>query len=174
MYLAKGLDGFAEGRVGPGQVWSTDNPDASIESFGGDAQSPSESAHIDEVREAMDKVSGVPPLAGGVVRARIGNLSSANARRTTLMSILAKTDRKRQSYGRGMARISRMVLTALDAAGVLQTGAWDRGIRLRWPSAIPLEPVDEARVAEAKIAAGAPRDEVLDELGYATTDEGVK
>ena len=44
MYLAKGLDGFADGSapvVGPGRVWTTDNPDASMQTFGGDSSSPS-------------------------------------------------------------------------------------------------------------------------------------
>ena len=100
MYLAKGIEGFRGSSVGPGTVWSTDNPDASISSFGGDASSPSEESHIAEIREAMDKISGVPPLAGGVVRAKIGNLSSANALRITLMSLIAKTMRKRVTYGR--------------------------------------------------------------------------
>jgi len=35
----------------------TDNPDASIESFGGDADSPSERQHIEELREALDRAS---------------------------------------------------------------------------------------------------------------------
>ena len=88
--------------------------------FGGDASSPSEDAHIEQVREAMDKASAVPPLAGGVVRARIGNLSSANALRITLMSLLAKTERKRQAYGRGIVEMNGLILRALDASGVLR------------------------------------------------------
>lgn len=139
MYLAKGIDGFDRMPVGPGQVWSTDNPDAEIVAFGGDASSPSEDAHIEQVREAMDKVSAVPPLAGGVVRARIGNLSSANALRITLMSLLAKTARKRQSYGRAVAEIGELALRALDAAGVLRTGEADRVVRLEWPDPLPVE-----------------------------------
>jgi hypothetical protein len=133
MYLAKRLDGFENARVGPGAIWSTDDPDAGIEAFGGDSPSPGESEHVEQVREAMDKVSGVPPLAGGVVRAKIGNLSSANALRITLMSLLAKTARKRITYGAGIERVCRMVLTALDAAGVLRTHPGDRGVKLVWP-----------------------------------------
>lgn len=132
MYLAKGIEGFDRVPVGPGQVWSTDNPDAEVTAFGGDASSPSEDAHIEQVREAMDKVSAVPPLAGGVVRARIGNLSSANALRITLMSLLAKTARKRLAYGRGIAELNTLILRALDAAGVLRTSASDRSTEVRW------------------------------------------
>lgn len=173
MYLAKGIDGFRGSSVGPGTVWSTDNPDASISSFGGDASSPSEESHIAEIREAMDKISGVPPLAGGVVRAKIGNLSSANALRITLMSLIAKTMRKRVTYGRGIERVSSMVLDALNAAGVLRTDARDRGVRVVW-GALPV--VDEQTLVDAgraKVELGVDEQRVLDELGYGENDPGV-
>lgn len=173
MYLAKRLEGFENAGVGPGVIWATDDPDASVEAFGGDAASPSESEHIEQIREALDKASAVPPLAGGVVRAKIGNLSSANALRITLMSLLSKTARKRVTYGRGMTQMSRMVLTALDAAGVLRTDPSERGIRLVWPDPQPIDPADEVRAAQEKIEVGVPEDRVLAELGYAPTDPGV-
>lgn len=149
MYLAKGIEGFDRVGVGPGQIWSTDNPDAEVIAFGGDASSPSEDAHIEQIREAMDKVSGVPPLAGGVVRARIGNLSSANALRITLMSLLAKTERKRLAYGRGLSEACAMVLEALDGAGVLATTGRERSVRVEWPEVLPLEPERGAPAREA-------------------------
>lgn len=173
MYLAKGIDGFRGSSVGPGMVWSTDNPDASISSFGGDASSPSEDAHIGEIREAMDKISGVPPVAGGVVRAKLGNLSSANALRITLMSLIAKTMRKRVTYGRGIERASGLVLDYLNAAGVLKTDARDRGVRVVWGS---LPVVDEESIVaagRAKVELGVDEQRVLDELGYGDADPGV-
>ena len=173
MYLAKGIEGFRGASVGPGMVWSTDNPDADISSFGGDASSPSEEAHIEEIREAMDKISGVPPLAGGVVRAKIGNLSSANALRITLMSLIAKTMRKRVTYGRGIERASTLVLEYLNAAGVLKTGAGERGVRVVW-GALPV--VDEETLVDAgraKLELGVDEQRVLDELGYGDNDPGV-
>jgi hypothetical protein len=173
MYLAKGLTGFEKGPVGPGQIWSTDNPDASIQAFGGDAASPSEDAHIEQVREAMDKASAIPPLASGVVRARIGNLSSANALRITLMGTLAKTARKRVTYGRGIAEMSRLILHALDHAGVLRTEPRDRGIRLVWADPIPEDIRDLAAGARAKQELGVPPDRLLAELGYGPSDAGV-
>lgn len=173
MYLAKGIDGFRGSSVGPGMVWSTDNPDASISSFGGDAHSPSEDAHVAEIREAMDKISGVPPVAGGVVRAKLGNLSSANALRITLMSLIAKTMRKRVTYGRGIERASSLVLEYLNAAGVLKTDARDRGVRVVW-GALPV--VDEESIVaagRAKVELGIDEERVLDELGYNEDDPGV-
>ncbi len=173
MYLARGLDGFDRIPVGPGQIWSTDNPDASIESFGGDSESPGESIHIEETREAMDKISGVPPLAGGVIRAKIGNLSSANALKITLMSIISKTARKRVTYGRGMQSVHEIVLSALDAAGILETSETERGTRLIWPDPLPVEARDEAAAAKTKLDLGVPSERVLSELGYAATDPGI-
>ena len=51
MWLGKGIENFDELPVGPGQMWSTDNPEADIESFGGDADSPSERQHLEDLRE---------------------------------------------------------------------------------------------------------------------------
>ncbi len=173
MYLARGIEGFEKSPVGPGMVWSTDNMNASIQEFGGDGQSPSESAHIQEIREAMDKVSGVPPLASGVVRARIGNLTSANALRITLMGLLSKTARKRITYGRGITDCCELILAALDHLGLLRTTPADRGITLAWPDPLPVDDREAAQSAESKLRLGVPRDRVLSELGYAPTDPGV-
>ncbi len=173
MYLARGIEGFDRVPVGPGQVWSTDNPDASVEAFGGDAASPSEDAHIKEVRDALDKTSAVPPLATGVVQGRVGNLSSANALKITLVGLLAKTARKRVTYGRGIAQVSELILRALDTAGVLRTGAADRGVRLEWPDPLPEDVLDETLAAKRKIDLGVSAERVRDELGYEPTDGGV-
>jgi hypothetical protein len=63
---------FRYPRLGPGQMWGTDNPDAEIKAFGGDQAAPSEESHINEVREALDKISGVSPVAAGLIRGKIG------------------------------------------------------------------------------------------------------
>ncbi|MCB9840478.1 MAG: phage portal protein [Phycisphaeraceae bacterium] len=173
MFLAKGLDNFDGTLIGPGRVFATDNPDASILPFGGDTDSPSEARHIDEIREAMDKISGVPPLAGGVVRAKLGNLSSANALRITLLSLLARTARKRFAYGRGILEASRLALAALDAAGILRTTPAERSLRLAWPDPLPPDLTQEIAAAKAKQDLGIPRDQILAELGYAP-DNGIE
>jgi hypothetical protein len=173
MYLAKGLDGLGRMTVGPGQVWCTDNPTASIEAFGGDGTSPSEEAHIQEIREALDKASGVPPLASGVVRAKIGNLTSENALRVTLMGLLSKTARKRVTYGRGLAEACRLVLLALHRANILTTDPADRSVRIEWPDPLPRDERDTLDAALKKVELGVPRERVLSELGYAPTDPGI-
>ncbi|MCB9838382.1 MAG: phage portal protein [Phycisphaeraceae bacterium] len=176
MYLAKGLDGFGDGAapvVGPGRVWTTDNPDASMETFGGDAASPSEDRHIDEVRAALDKASSVTPLAAGVVEARLGNLTSSTALRITLLGLLAKTARKQVTYGRGLGEMAGLILRALDVAGVYSTSDRDRGVRIQWPEAIPTDERESLESARIKLELGVPRERVLAELGYAPTDPGV-
>lgn len=173
MFLAKGIDGFDKVPVGPGQVWSTDNVDARIETFGGDAHAQGEDEHIEQIREAMDKASGVPPLASGVVRAKIGNLTSENALRVTLMGLLSKTARKRICYGRGIAEMSRLMLIALDEAGILRTAPEDRMFRVEWPEPLPRDEQDSLAAAKAKLELGVSRERVLSELGYAPTDPGV-
>jgi hypothetical protein len=173
MYLAKGIDGFEKVTVAPGQIWSTDNMDASVEAFGGDADSPSETAHIQEIREALDKISGVPPLASGVVRAKIGNLTSANALKITLMGVLSRTARKRVTYGRGIAQMCRLILHALDAAGLYASDEQDRGVRLEWPDPLPIDVREQVAAAKVKADLGVPAGRVLSELGYAADDPGV-
>lgn len=173
MFLAKGFEGMDKVPFGPGQIWQTDNPDARVESIGGDAASPSEDRHIDEIREAMDKTSGVPPLAAGVVRAKIGNLTSENALRVTLMGLLSKTARKRVSYGRGIAEASRLVLAALDQAGVFKTEPSQRRVRVDWPDPLPRNEHELLDAAQKKLDLGVSRERVLSELGYSPSDPGV-
>lgn len=173
MFLAKGIDGAENLPIGPGIIWSTDNQDAQIHAFGGDAASPSEDAHIEQIREALDKASGVPPLASGVVRAKIGNLSSENALKITLMGLLSKTARKRVAYGRGLAELCTLILDALDRLGILKTDPADRAVRIDWTDPLPRDERQALEAAKVKIELGVPRDRVLSELGYSPTDPGV-
>jgi hypothetical protein len=106
MYLGKGIEGFEDRPISPGRMWYTDNPEAAIEEFGGDAATPSEGTHIAEIREAMDKVSGVTPVVAGVLKNKLGNLTSAVALRLTLMGMLSKNERKTFTYSEGLTRIS--------------------------------------------------------------------
>jgi hypothetical protein len=170
MYLAKGVEGFDQ--VGPGQVWYTDNMGASVQAFGGDADSPSEAAHIREVREALDKVSGVPPLSGGIIQGRIGNLSSATALRITLMGLMAKTNRKRVTYGRGIAQACALVLAALDTAGVLETGPGERGVALDWPDPLPEDIRDTVAAAQVRRDVGIAGEEIAKELRIGLSVDG--
>lgn len=172
MLLAKGIEGFADAPVGPGQVWSTDNTDASVEAFGGDAASPSEDRHIEELREALDKTSGVTPVVAGVLT-KIGNLSSENALRVTLLGMLTKTGRKRVSYARGVADLCALILRAFDEAGVYPTDEAERSVRVVWPDPLPRDERERLEAARAKRDLGVPQDRVLAELGYAPGDEGV-
>ncbi len=167
MYLGKGIEHFTDRPVGPGQMWATDNPDASITEFGGDGNNPSEEAHINEIREAMDKASAVSPLATGLLRARVGNLTSQNALRIVLMGLLAKVEKKRLTYGDGIERICELLLHAADVYGLFPNSPEERGVRLDWAEPLPDTDSELLRNALLKLEAGVPRHQVLTELGYA-------
>jgi hypothetical protein len=166
MWLAKGIDDFTEQPVGPGQMWQTDNLDAAIEAFGGDADSPSEKQHIEELREALDKASGVTPAAAGHIRARVGNLTSENALRISLMGTIAKTKRKRITYGAGIAQLCELILHALDVYGVYRTQPNERKVDITW--ADPIAADESRRIADAlaKAQLGVPASVLRAELGY--------
>lgn len=166
MWLGKGIDGFTDRPIGPGQMWMTDNENASIEGFGGDADSPSERQHIEELREALDKASGVTPAAAGHIKAKIGNLSSENALRISLMGTIAKVKRKRITYGRGIAEACDLILHALDVAGVLRTQPRDRRVEIVWPDPLPSDESRRIQDALLKAELGVPKSLLRAELGY--------
>ncbi len=170
MYLGKGIDDFLERPVGPGQMWSTSNLQASIEEFGSDTGSPSEDAHIEQVRAALDKVSAVTPLAAGLIRGNVGNLTSATALKVLLSGLLARTAKKRMTYGAGIARIVELALAYLDTVGLFRTAPQDRRIEIHWPSPLPDDEAERLRNAQIKLALGVPTERVLKELGYGSTE----
>jgi hypothetical protein len=167
MWLGKGIDDFTDHPIGPGQMWMTENLEASIEPFGGDADSPSERAHIEELREALDKASGVTPAAAGHIKARVGNLTSENALRISLMGTIAKTKRKRVTYGAGIRELCELILHALDVYGVYRTSEHERDVEVVW--ADPIASDESRRIADAlaKAQLGVPTSVLRAELGYA-------
>jgi len=171
MYLGRGIENFENRPVAPGRMWSTDNPDASIEEFGGDSASPSEEAHVSELREALDKTSGITPLAAGLLRDRLGNLTSAAALKVALMGTLARLERKRITYGEGLQRLNRMVLTLLDRTGIFPNDPEERATRLHWPSPLPESRRERLEEARIKLDIGVGKEAVLKELGYEPSEE---
>ena len=166
MYLAKGLDGFADKPVAPGRMWFTDNPEASLEAFGGDAGSPGENLHIAEIREAMDKISGVTPVVAGVLKNKLGNLTSGVALKMTFMGMLTKTARKQLTYGQGLKAIAQMVLTLLDRAGVYSTSPDERQVEVVFANPLPEDQTERLKEALMKKELGVPEDLLRQELGY--------
>jgi hypothetical protein len=150
MYLGKGIEGFEDRPISPGRMWYTDNAEATIEEFGGDAATPSEDMHIAEIREAMDKTSGVTPLVAGVLKNKLGNLTSAVALRLTLMGMLSKTERKRFTYGESLKKVCKMVLDILDKANIYRTSGAEREIDIIFPSPLPENMMEKLKEAEIK------------------------
>jgi hypothetical protein len=171
MYLGKGIEGFEDRPVSPGRMWYTDNPEAEIEEFGGDSAAPSEDLHIAEIREAMDKASGVTPLVAGVLKSKLGNLTSAVALRLTLMGMLSKTERKRFTYGEGLKEVCKMVLVILDKANIYKTSEVDREIDIIFPSPLPEDTMEKLKEAQIKKELGVSTEQLLRELGYETKSE---
>ncbi len=170
MYLGKGIEGFEDKPVAPGRMWCTDNPDASIQEFGGDVSAPSEERHIAEIREALDKTSGVTPAVAGVLKDKLGNLTSAVALRLTFMGMLSKNDRKRHTYSEGVKKICRMVLSILDTANIYKTTETERDVDVIFPSPLPENLMEKLQEAQVKRELGVPPEQVLRELGYETTE----
>ena len=153
-------------------MWCTDNPEAAIEEFGGDAATPSENMHIAEIREAMDKASGVTPVVAGVLKNKLGNLTSAVALRLTFMGMLSKNERKRFTYAEGLKKIAHMVLTILDRANIYKTSEADREVDIIFPSPLPENMMEKLKEAQIKKELGVPTEQVLRELGYETLNHG--
>jgi len=172
MYLFKGIQKLDEKAISPGRIWCTSDPEASVEQFGGDSRAPSEDAHITEVREALDKTSGVTPIVAGLLKSKLGNLTSAVALKMTLMGTLSKTERKKFTYGRGIARLATMVLEMLDRSGVYPTSTEDRGIEVIFPNPLPEDTTEKLKEAQLKLELGVSREQVLRELGYEGAADG--
>jgi hypothetical protein len=166
MYLGKHIENFDSLPIAPGRMWVSDNDDADIIQFGGDASCPSEEAHLSDLREAMDKTSGVTPIAAGAIKGRIGRLTSAAALRVTLQALLAKTEKKRTTYGTAIAQMCELALAWLDRAGLFATTADERRVELNWPSPLPQNELEKLTEAEVKSRLGVPKEIVLRELGY--------
>ncbi len=166
MYLGKGIEGFEDKPVSPGRMWYTDNSEATIEEFGGDASTPSEGLHIAEIREALDKTSAVTPVVAGVIKNKLGNLTSAVALRLTLMGMLSKNDRKKFTYSEGLKEICRMALAILDKANIYKTCDADREVDIVFPSPLPENMMEKLKEAQIKKELGVSTEQVLRELGY--------
>ena len=166
MYLAKGIEGIENRAVSPGRMWCTDNPDASIEQFGGDSTMPSEDAHIAEIREALDKASGVTPVVAGVLKDKIGNLTSGVALKMMLMGMLAKTERKHFAYSQGLKEIAAMIMHLLDVTKIYPNSKEERQFDVIFPSPLPENTLEKLNEAKLKQELGVPKEQVLRELGY--------
>ena len=167
MYLGKGIEDFTELPVAPGRMWMTDNDEADVIEFGGDRRAPAKTRTSADIREAMDKTSGVTPIAAGAIKGRIGHLTSAAALRVTLLALLAKTEKKRTTYGTAIAADVRAGAGVARSRGAVRNDAATSGAsRSNWPSPLPENELEKLHEAEAKSRLGVPKEIVLRELGY--------
>ena len=127
---------------------------------------PSEEAHLRDLREAMDKASGVTPAAAGHINAKIGNLTSENALRISLMGTIAKVKRKRITNGHGISQLCDLILHALDVYGLLPTNESDRRVDVIWADPLPPDRTRALSDAALKAELGVPLEQLRAELGY--------
>ena len=80
--------------------------------------------------------------------------------------LLAKTARKRLTFGTGIARLCEMALTWLDLTGALPTESHQRRVEIHWPDPLPADEGEQLRNAQIKATLGVPAERVLSELGY--------
>jgi hypothetical protein len=108
-------------------------------------------------------------LVAGVIRSKLGTLTSAVALKLTLMGMLSKTDRKRFTYGEGLKNVAGMVLEILDKANIYRTSERDREVEVIFPNPLPENVMEKLEEAKAKKEIGVPAEQVLRELGYETS-----
>ena len=84
-----------------------------------------------------------------------------------MMSLLAKTERKRITYGTAIQRMCELALEWLDRAGLFKTTAEERRVEIRWQGLLPDSQIDRLREAQMKQSLGISSDVILTELGYA-------
>ena len=79
---------------------------------------------------------------------------------------VAKTEKKRTTYGTAMGQMCELALAWLDRAGLFRTTPDERRVELNWPSPLPEDAMTRLQEAEAKVRLGVPKEVVLRELGY--------
>jgi hypothetical protein len=112
----------------------------------------------------------VTPVVAGVLKNKLGNLTSAVALRLTLMGMLSKTERKRFTYGQGISNIIANVLSILDSAGIFKTTEAERQVEVIFPSPLPENTMEKLQEAQIKKELGVSQEQVLKELGYDTVN----
>ena len=111
MFLGKNIDNFLKMPVGPGRTWASDNEDAEIKEFGGEMSAVRARKCISRMcARRWTRARVCHRWLRGAIKDRLGQLSSAAALRVTLQALLAKTERKRATYGRGIARMAELTL----------------------------------------------------------------
>ena len=87
-----------------------------------------------------------------------------------LSGLLAKTAKKRLTYGAGIQRIVELALDWLNLIGMLPTLPEDRRVEVHWPNSLPIDEGEQLRNAQVKAQLGVPTDRILAELGYSRQD----
>lgn len=167
-WLGKGISNFETLPFGPDVKYSG-SEDASMERLAGDTKDDGQDNHIEEARNAIDRISSIPPLASGDIKDQIGNLSSAVALRVVLRGMLAKLSRIRMNHSRAIQKIAFDTLAYANATGTLKTEPDERKVHIEWPASVEESLLERLEIAQLKKAIGVPDRQLQVELDY--TDE---
>ena len=107
-------------------------------------------------------------MVAGVLKDKVGNLTSAVALKMTLMGMLAKTERKNYAYGQGLKEIAAMVMHLLDVTNIYPNTKDERVFDVIFPSPLPENTLEKLNEAKLKQELGVSKEQVLRELGYET------
>ncbi len=80
--------------------------------------------------------------------------------------LIARIQRKRLTYGRGIEDLCQLILQTADVHGLFRTHPDERAVRLSWPDPLPQNERQQLDNAAKKLELGVPRRTVLAELGY--------
>lgn len=116
--------------------------------------------HMNRVRETLSELSETPQIAFSKVDSGVSNVSGV-ALKILYGPLLAKTERKRQSWGPSLEKIMKMALIAEGFTDIKQDD-----IYIEWLSPLPENPVEDWSVATSQQNAGVSQSQTLKERGY--------
>jgi hypothetical protein len=138
--------------------------EADIEFIEWGGTAPTIDLHLARVRETISEVAETPQVAFSKVDSGISNVSGV-ALRILYGPLIAKTERKRQSWGPSMERAMWM---ALRCEGHMDLELDE--ISIEWQDPTPVNEVEEWEIYAHKVEMGVSKKQVLREAGY-TDDE---
>ncbi len=165
-WLGKGILNFHKQAMAPDLMIEAINEDGSIERIASDANDEGQNRHIEDLFDGLDKISKIPPIAAGLIKDSIGNLTSSTALRTVLRGFLGKIARIRKGHNKTVPEICDLILTYANDLGVLTTKPEERKTTIEWGDVVEMSSTERLDEALKKKGIGVPNSQLLEEIGY--------
>lgn len=120
---------------------------------------PAVKEDLERIREAISEISETPQVALGKVSTGLGRISGI-ALAIMFAPLLAKTNRKRNSFGPGIQRAMWMALRAEGHDLAIED------VEIVWPDPLPADEQDLVTLLTGKLALGVSKEQAQRELGY--------